>query len=153
MFRYWQCFSPVWRKKNNNGIFSASVEEISDSDSQFSFSNEESSSMHVNIILTKRSICTVNFHVLKISELIRDVISARVFQDTNEAEAENTDKEGDFNLKVSRRLKVRFFLHLLFFVILSWTLEKLFIKREKKKKTKCIKQVFYPLCFFLVPPE
>ncbi|EFN67185.1 NGFI-A-binding protein 2 [Camponotus floridanus] len=64
--RYWQCFSPVWRKKNNNGIFSASVEEISDSDSQFSFSNEESSSMH----------------------------------DTNEAEAENTDKEGDFNLKV-----------------------------------------------------
>ncbi|XP_029659854.1 NGFI-A-binding protein homolog [Formica exsecta] len=56
----------VWRKKNNNGIFSASVEEISDSDSQFSFSNEESSSMH----------------------------------DTNEAEAENTDKEGDFNLKV-----------------------------------------------------
>ncbi|XP_025266110.1 NGFI-A-binding protein homolog isoform X1 [Camponotus floridanus] len=58
--------SPVWRKKNNNGIFSASVEEISDSDSQFSFSNEESSSMH----------------------------------DTNEAEAENTDKEGDFNLKV-----------------------------------------------------
>ncbi|XP_012054379.1 PREDICTED: NGFI-A-binding protein homolog [Atta cephalotes] len=58
--------SPVWRKKNNNGIFSASVEEISDSDSQFSFSNEESSSMH----------------------------------DTNEAEAENTDKESDFNLKV-----------------------------------------------------
>ncbi|TGZ53500.1 NGFI-A-binding protein-like protein [Temnothorax longispinosus] len=58
--------SPVWRKKSNNGIFSASVEEISDSDSQFSFSNEESSSMH----------------------------------DTNEAEAENTDKEGDFNLKV-----------------------------------------------------
>ncbi|XP_024882725.1 uncharacterized protein LOC112461639 [Temnothorax curvispinosus] len=56
----------VWRKKSNNGIFSASVEEISDSDSQFSFSNEESSSMH----------------------------------DTNEAEAENTDKEGDFNLKV-----------------------------------------------------
>ncbi|XP_026828088.1 NGFI-A-binding protein homolog isoform X2 [Ooceraea biroi] len=58
--------SPVWRKKSNNGMFSASVEEISDSDSQFSFSNEESSSMH----------------------------------DTNEAEAENTDKEGDFNLKV-----------------------------------------------------
>ncbi|XP_050446041.1 NGFI-A-binding protein homolog isoform X2 [Cataglyphis hispanica] len=58
--------SPVWRKKNNNGIFSASVEEISDSDSQFSFSNEESSSMH----------------------------------DTNEAEAENSDKESDFNLKV-----------------------------------------------------
>ncbi|KAL0118175.1 hypothetical protein PUN28_009086 [Cardiocondyla obscurior] len=58
--------SPDWRKKNNNGIFSASVEEISDSDSQFSFSNEESSSLH----------------------------------DTNEAEAENTDKEGDFNLKV-----------------------------------------------------
>lgn len=53
MFRYWQCFSPVWRKKNNNGIFSASVEEISDSDSQFSFSNEESSSMHVNIMLMK----------------------------------------------------------------------------------------------------
>lgn len=58
--------SPVWRKKNNNGVFGASVEEISDSDSQFSFSNEESSSMH----------------------------------DTNEAEAENTDKESDFNLKV-----------------------------------------------------
>ncbi|EFN77723.1 NGFI-A-binding protein 2 [Harpegnathos saltator] len=64
--RYAQCFSPVWRKKSNNGMFSASVEEISDSDSQFSFSNEESSSMH----------------------------------DTNEAEADNTDKEGDFNLKV-----------------------------------------------------
>lgn len=48
MFRYAQCFSPVWRKKSNNGMFSASVEEISDSDSQFSFSNEESSSMHVS---------------------------------------------------------------------------------------------------------
>ncbi|XP_076282294.1 NGFI-A-binding protein homolog isoform X2 [Lasioglossum baleicum] len=58
--------SPVWRKKNNNGIFSGSIEEISDSDSQLSFSNEESSSMH----------------------------------DTNEAEADNTDKESDFNLKV-----------------------------------------------------
>ncbi|KAK9297244.1 hypothetical protein QLX08_008976 [Tetragonisca angustula] len=58
--------SPVWRKKNNNGMFSASVEEISDSDSQLSFSNEESSSIH----------------------------------DTNEAEADNTDKESDFNLKV-----------------------------------------------------
>ncbi|XP_015585240.1 NGFI-A-binding protein homolog isoform X2 [Cephus cinctus] len=57
--------SPVWRK-NSNGIFSTSVEEISDSDSQFSFSNEESSSLH----------------------------------DTNEAEADNTDKESDFNLKV-----------------------------------------------------
>ncbi|KAF3423191.1 hypothetical protein E2986_06312 [Frieseomelitta varia] len=60
------CFSPVWRKKNNNGMFSASIEEISDSDSQLSFSNEESSSIH----------------------------------DTNEAEADNTDKESDFNLKV-----------------------------------------------------
>ncbi|XP_031828448.1 NGFI-A-binding protein homolog isoform X2 [Nomia melanderi] len=58
--------SPVWRKKNNNGIFSGSIEEISDSDSQLSFSNEESSSIH----------------------------------DTNEAEADNTDKESDFNLKV-----------------------------------------------------
>ncbi|CAK9808758.1 NGFI-A-binding protein 1 [Anthophora quadrimaculata] len=58
--------SPVWRKKNNNGIFSASIEEISDSDSQLSFSNEESSSIH----------------------------------DTNEIEADNTDKESDFNLKV-----------------------------------------------------
>ncbi|XP_017884782.1 NGFI-A-binding protein homolog isoform X2 [Ceratina calcarata] len=38
--------SPVWRKKNNNGMFSASIEEISDSDSQLSFSNEESSSIH-----------------------------------------------------------------------------------------------------------
>ncbi|XP_076380812.1 NGFI-A-binding protein homolog isoform X3 [Megalopta genalis] len=56
----------VWRKKNNNGIFSGSIEEISDSDSQLSFSNEESSSIH----------------------------------DTNEAEADNTDKESDFNLKV-----------------------------------------------------
>lgn len=79
MFKYWQCFSPVWRKKNNNGIFSASVEEISDSDSQFSFSNEESSSMHVNIILKKLSIYTVNFRVLKISGLIRDVMRMRVF--------------------------------------------------------------------------
>ncbi|XP_072753258.1 NGFI-A-binding protein homolog isoform X2 [Anoplolepis gracilipes] len=84
--------SPVWRKKNNNGIFSASVEEISDSDSQFSFSNEESSSMH----------------------------------DANEAEAENTDKEGDFNLK---------------------TLKKPVAKKEKRKKTKYIEQVFYPLFF------
>ncbi|XP_076640058.1 NGFI-A-binding protein homolog isoform X3 [Colletes latitarsis] len=58
--------SPVWRKKNNNGMFSASMEDISDSDSQLSFSNEESSSIH----------------------------------DTNEAEADNTDKESDFNLKV-----------------------------------------------------
>ncbi|XP_076661312.1 NGFI-A-binding protein homolog isoform X2 [Halictus rubicundus] len=58
--------SPVWRKKNNNGIFGGSIEEISDSDSQLSFSNEESSSIH----------------------------------DTNEAEADNTDKESDFNLKV-----------------------------------------------------
>ncbi|XP_026298934.1 NGFI-A-binding protein homolog isoform X3 [Apis mellifera] len=58
--------SPVWRKKNNNGMFSASIEEISDSDSQLSFSNEESSSIH----------------------------------DTNEVEADNTDKESDFNLKV-----------------------------------------------------
>ncbi|XP_043589926.1 NGFI-A-binding protein homolog isoform X3 [Bombus pyrosoma] len=58
--------SPVWRKKNNNGMFSASIEEISDSDSQLSFSNEESSSIH----------------------------------DTNEIEADNTDKESDFNLKV-----------------------------------------------------
>lgn len=67
IFRYWQCFSPVWRKKNNNGIFSASVEEISDSDSQFSFSNEESSSMHVNIISTKRSIRIVTFYTKEIS--------------------------------------------------------------------------------------
>ncbi|CAL7949313.1 unnamed protein product [Xylocopa violacea] len=58
--------SPVWRKKNNNGMFSANIEEISDSDSQLSFSNEESSSVH----------------------------------DTNEVEADNTDKESDFNLKV-----------------------------------------------------
>jgi len=29
-----------------------------------------------------------------------------VFQDTNEAEAENTDKESDFNLKVSREPNV-----------------------------------------------
>ncbi|XP_053989498.1 NGFI-A-binding protein homolog isoform X5 [Hylaeus volcanicus] len=56
----------VWRKKNNNGMFSASIEEISDSDSQLSFSNEESSSIH----------------------------------DTHEAEADITDKESDFNLKV-----------------------------------------------------
>ncbi|XP_076244913.1 NGFI-A-binding protein homolog isoform X2 [Calliopsis andreniformis] len=58
--------SPVWRKKNNNGMFSGSIEEISDSDSTLSFSNEESSSIH----------------------------------DTNEVEADNTDKESDFNLKV-----------------------------------------------------
>ncbi|XP_054016633.1 NGFI-A-binding protein homolog [Hylaeus anthracinus] len=61
-----QSSSPVWRKKNNNGMFSASIEEISDSDSQLSFSNEESSSIH----------------------------------DTHEAEADITDKESDFNLKV-----------------------------------------------------
>ncbi|XP_066593390.1 NGFI-A-binding protein homolog isoform X2 [Prorops nasuta] len=58
--------SPVWGKKNNNGMFSTNIEEISDSDSQFSFSNEESSSIH----------------------------------DINEADADNTDKENDFNLKV-----------------------------------------------------
>ncbi|XP_012286053.1 NGFI-A-binding protein homolog isoform X2 [Orussus abietinus] len=58
--------SPVWHRKSNNGMFGTSVEEISDSDSQFSFSNEESSSLH----------------------------------DTNEAEADVTDKESDFNLKV-----------------------------------------------------
>ncbi|XP_047355823.1 NGFI-A-binding protein homolog isoform X11 [Vespa velutina] len=71
--RYSQCSSPVWRKKNNNGVFGSNVEEISDSDSQFSFSNEESSSMH-------------SFRI--------------VFQDTIDAETENTDKENDFNLKV-----------------------------------------------------
>ncbi|XP_076686889.1 NGFI-A-binding protein homolog isoform X6 [Andrena cerasifolii] len=58
--------SPVWRKKNNNGMFGASIEEISDPDSQLSFSNEDSSSIH----------------------------------DTNEVDADNTDKESDFNLKV-----------------------------------------------------
>ncbi|KAK0076189.1 hypothetical protein PV325_005766 [Microctonus aethiopoides] len=58
--------SPVWRKKSNNGVFGTSIEEISDTDSQFSFSNEESSSLH----------------------------------DINELEADNTDKESDFNLKV-----------------------------------------------------
>ncbi|XP_012146108.1 NGFI-A-binding protein homolog isoform X1 [Megachile rotundata] len=58
--------SPVWRKKNNNGMFGGNIEEISDSDSQLSFSNEESSSIH----------------------------------DANEVEADNTDKESDFNLKV-----------------------------------------------------
>ncbi|KAK2580351.1 hypothetical protein KPH14_001247 [Odynerus spinipes] len=47
--RYSQCSSPVWRKKSNNGVFGSNVEEISDSDSQFSFSNEESSSMHDTI--------------------------------------------------------------------------------------------------------
>ncbi|XP_076686914.1 NGFI-A-binding protein homolog isoform X9 [Andrena cerasifolii] len=56
----------VWRKKNNNGMFGASIEEISDPDSQLSFSNEDSSSIH----------------------------------DTNEVDADNTDKESDFNLKV-----------------------------------------------------
>lgn len=29
-----------------------------------------------------------------------------MFQDTNEAEAENTDKESDFNLKVSKQFNV-----------------------------------------------
>lgn len=42
-------FSPVWRKKSNNGVFGTSIEEISDTDSQFSFSNEESSSLHVSL--------------------------------------------------------------------------------------------------------
>lgn len=60
MFRHLHCFSPVWRKKNNNGMFSASIEEISDSDSQLSFSNEESSSIHV-------SKCFANICVLIIS--------------------------------------------------------------------------------------
>ncbi|XP_063982726.1 NGFI-A-binding protein homolog [Diachasmimorpha longicaudata] len=58
--------SPVWRKKSNNGVFETSIEEISDTDSQFSFSNEESSSLH----------------------------------DPNDLEADQTDKESDFNLKV-----------------------------------------------------
>ncbi|XP_034943772.1 NGFI-A-binding protein homolog [Chelonus insularis] len=58
--------SPVWRKKSNNGVFATNIEEVSDTDSQFSFSNEESSSLH----------------------------------DVNELEADNTDKESDFNLKV-----------------------------------------------------
>lgn len=53
MFRDLHCFSPVWRKKSNNGMFSASIEEISDSDSQLSFSNEESSSIHVSKQLCK----------------------------------------------------------------------------------------------------
>ncbi|XP_043471509.1 NGFI-A-binding protein homolog [Leptopilina heterotoma] len=34
--------SPVWEDKGDNGLFSSNVEEISDSDSQFSFSNGES---------------------------------------------------------------------------------------------------------------
>lgn len=52
----------------------------------------------------------------------------------NEAEAENTDKEGDFNLKVSRRLKV-LVLFFIFYLLLfaPWILEKLFAKREKKR--------------------
>jgi len=38
-------------------MFSASVEEISDSDSQFSFSNEEeSSSMHVSAVVPNETI-------------------------------------------------------------------------------------------------
>lgn len=103
---YWcsdicNCFSPVWRKKSNNGIFSASVEEISDSDSQFSFSNEESSSMHVSILRNLSILLN-----LTCWRQINDVIFAYV-QDANEAEAENTDKEGDFNLKVSDEQKIR----------------------------------------------
>ncbi|XP_074109359.1 NGFI-A-binding protein homolog [Cotesia typhae] len=34
--------SPVWRKKSNNGVFMTNIEEVSDTDSQFSFSNDES---------------------------------------------------------------------------------------------------------------
>ncbi|XP_057318633.1 NGFI-A-binding protein homolog isoform X2 [Microplitis mediator] len=34
--------SPVWRKKSNNGGFITNIEEVSDTDSQFSFSNDES---------------------------------------------------------------------------------------------------------------
>lgn len=37
--------SPVWQKKGDNGLFNSNIEEISDSDSQFSFSNEESLSL------------------------------------------------------------------------------------------------------------
>ncbi|KAF7997841.1 hypothetical protein HCN44_009239 [Aphidius gifuensis] len=42
-YHYSKSQFPVWRKKNNNGVFGTSIEEISDTDSQFSFSNDESS--------------------------------------------------------------------------------------------------------------
>ncbi|XP_051160915.1 NGFI-A-binding protein homolog [Leptopilina boulardi] len=37
--------SPVWQNKGDNGLFNSNVEEVSDSDSQFSFSNDESLSL------------------------------------------------------------------------------------------------------------
>jgi len=86
-------------------MFSASVEEISDSDSQFSFSNEEeSSSMHVSAIDWKDNLFVRFTNAILKTNARRRVVF--VFQDTNEAEAENTDKESDFNLKVSREPNV-----------------------------------------------
>lgn len=89
MFRHLHCFSPVWRKKNNNGMFGGNIEEISDSDSQLSFSNEESSSIHVSSTVILNNLSS------SLLKLLNDY-----FQDTNEVEADNTDKESDFNLKV-----------------------------------------------------
>jgi len=44
-------------------MFSASVEEISDSDSQFSFSNEESSSMHVSAVSKRQFIYAIIYAI------------------------------------------------------------------------------------------
>lgn len=66
-----------------------------------------------------------------------NIICWRMFQDTNEAEADNTDKEGDFNLKVSIVRACVYVLvtssHLfILFVVTSWPLEKLFIKTVER---------------------
>lgn len=65
---------------------------------------------------------------------------AYMFQDTNEAEADNTDKEGDFNLKVSTRrayVRSRLYFHLLIvFIITSWTLEELHVKSAQHELSR-----------------
>lgn len=55
-----------------------------------------------------------------------------MFQDTNEAEAENTDKESDFNLKVSRRFIVFVVSPLFIFrLVFARTLDEPFEKTAK----------------------
>lgn len=77
---------------------------------------------------------------------------ACVFQDTNEAEAENTDKEGDFNLKVSRRFKLLVFFSIIFFIFCYFLLDirKIAKKRKEKKICNIIQQVFL-FTFFYYP--
>lgn len=130
-------------------MFNASVEEISDSDSQFSFSNEESSSMHVRYnnaikIICSSAISDVYFHVedeWNSNEQFRNVFAC-MFQDTNEAEADNTDKEGDFNLKVSIEREractlpryIFTFFFFIVFLVTSWSLEEPLVKKKNAKR-------------------